>query len=203
MIGLARVLVQTAAILRPLDRLRRDVAQRWEGDEVLVEAEYPEEVAPLVGDINTLLARNREIVARSRRQAADLAHALKTPSAILRNELVTLDEGGQDIGKALDALDRVDAQLARSLARLRTANTGETMQARTDLSHSVARFARLFATTALEDSVALGGPAVRITLPLPPTKGTKKGQGCGMCPRWTICGANMKSRTWARTLGVS
>ena len=70
MIGLASVLVQTAAILRPLDRLRRDVAQRWEGDEVLVEAEYPEEVAPLVGDINTLLARNREIVARSRRQGA-------------------------------------------------------------------------------------------------------------------------------------
>lgn len=143
-IGLASVLVQTAAILRPLDRLRRDVAQRWDGDEALVEAEYPEEVAPLVGDINTLLARNREIVARSRRQAADLAHALKTPSAILRNELATLADTGQDMGKALDALDRVDAQLARSLARLRTANTGETMLARTDLSHSVERFARLF-----------------------------------------------------------
>jgi signal transduction histidine kinase len=143
-IGLASVLFQTAAILRPLDRLRRDVAQRWDGGEALVEKDYPEEVAPLVGDINTLLERNREIVGRSRRQAADLAHALKTPSAILRNELNTLAEDGQDLGKALDALDRVDAQLARSLARLRTANTGETMLARTDLTHSVDRFARLF-----------------------------------------------------------
>lgn len=143
-IGLASVLFQTAAILRPLDRLRRDVAQRWDVDEALVEADYPEEVAPLVGDINTLLARNRDIVGRSRRQAADLAHALKTPSAILRNELVTLAEAGQDMGKSLDALDRVDAQLARSLARLRTANTGDSMQARTDLTHSVDRFARLF-----------------------------------------------------------
>lgn len=143
-IGLASVLFQTAAILRPLNRLRRDVAHRWDVDEALVEADYPEEVAPLVGDINTLLDRNREIVGRSRRQAADLAHALKTPSAILRNELVTLAETGQDMGKSLDALDRVDAQLARSLARLRTANTGDSMQARTDLTHSVDRFARLF-----------------------------------------------------------
>jgi Two-component sensor kinase N-terminal len=64
-IGLASVLVQTAAIVRPLDRLRRDVAQRWERDEELSEAEYPEEVAPLVADINGLLQRNREIVSRS------------------------------------------------------------------------------------------------------------------------------------------
>lgn len=143
-IGLASVLVQTAAITRPLDRLRYDVARRWEQDESLNETDYPEEVAPLVADINGLLHRNREIVSRSRRQAADLAHALKTPSAILRNELTALAEGSQDMTKALDALDRVDAQITRSLARLRTAHSGEATQAKTDLSHSVDRFARLF-----------------------------------------------------------
>lgn len=154
-IGLASVLFQTAAIVRPLDRLRRDVAERWDEDEALNEADYPEEVAPLVGDINTLLERNREIVSRSRRQAADLAHALKTPSAILRNELSALAETSQDVGKALDALDRVDAQLARSLARLRTSNTGEVAQARSDLSHSVDRFARLFGIMAKREGKAL------------------------------------------------
>lgn len=143
-IGLASVLVQTASIVRPLDRLRRDVAQRWERDEELNEADYPEEVAPLVADINGLLARNREIISRSRRQAADLAHSLKTPSAILRNELSVLAEGSHDMGKALEALDRVDAQLGRSLARLRAANSGEATQAKTDLSHSVDRFGRMF-----------------------------------------------------------
>lgn len=154
-IGLASVLFQTAAIVRPLNRLRRDVAQRWDRDEVLSAAEYPEEVAPLVGDINTLLERNREIVSRSRRQAADLAHALKTPSAILRNELTVLADGKQDMGKALDALDRVDAQLARSLARLRTANTGEAAQAKTDLSRSVQRFQRLFGMMAEREGKTL------------------------------------------------
>jgi signal transduction histidine kinase len=154
MIGLASVLVQTTAILRPIDRLRRDVAERWDRDEPLSERDYPEEVAPLVADINTLLTRNREIVSRSRRQAADLAHALKTPSAILRNELSALAEGTQDLDKALDALDRVDAQLARSLARLRTANSGETVQSKTDLSHSVDRFTRLFGLMASREGKA-------------------------------------------------
>jgi signal transduction histidine kinase len=143
-IGLASVLFQTATIVGPLNRLRRDVAQRWDRDEELNEADYPEEVAPLVGDINGLLARNREIIARSRRQAADLAHALKTPCAILRNELTLLAERSHDMDKALDALDRVDAQLGRSLARLRAANSGEATQTRTDLSHSVDRFGRMF-----------------------------------------------------------
>lgn len=153
-IGLASVLVQTASIVRPLDRLRRDVAQRWERDEELSEADYPEEVAPLVGDINGLLARNREIIARSRRQAADLAHALKTPSAILRNELTLLAEQSHDMDKALDALDRVDAQLGRSLARLRASSSGETTQARTDLSHSIDRFARMFGMMARREGKA-------------------------------------------------
>jgi signal transduction histidine kinase len=143
-IGLASVLVQTASIVRPLDRLRRDVAQRWDKDEELSEGDYPEEVAPLVGDINALLQRNRDIISRSRRQAADLAHALKTPTAILRNELTQLAEDSHDVDKALDALARVDAQLGRSLARLRASSSGETTQARTDLSHSIDRFARLF-----------------------------------------------------------
>lgn len=143
-IGLASVLVQTASIVRPLDRLRRDVAQRWDKDEELIEADYPEEVAPLVADINGLLQRNREIISRSRRQAADLAHALKTPSAILRNELTMLAEGPHEMDKALDALDRLDAQLGRSLARLRASSSGETTQARTDLTHSIDRFARMF-----------------------------------------------------------
>lgn len=150
-IGLASVLFQTAAITRPLNRLRRDVAQRWEQDEELSEADYPEEVAPLVADINGLLQRNRDIISRSRRQAADLAHALKTPSAILRNELTALAEGSHDMGKALDALDRVDAQLGRSLARLRASNSGEATQAKADLSHSVDRFSRMFGMMAKRD----------------------------------------------------
>jgi len=151
LLGLAGAILQTTTILRPLDKLRRDVAQRWEQDENLTVEDYPEEVAPLVADINNLLDRNRDIISRARRQAADLAHALKTPTAILRNELEALSAHGQDMDAATDALGRVDAQLGRSLARMRAANSGASAAARTDLSNSVNRFTRLFSSMAERD----------------------------------------------------
>jgi signal transduction histidine kinase len=50
--------------------------------------------------------------------------------------------------RALDALGRIDAQLGRSLARVRLSNSGETAFVRTDLSNSVSRLSRLFGAMA-------------------------------------------------------
>ncbi len=155
MLGLAGAFVQTASILGPLDKLRHEVARRWETGEGLSASDYPEEVAPLVDDINNLLERNRTIIASARRQAADLAHALKTPTAILRNELSLLEAQELEVEQAQDALDRVDAQLGRSLARMRAANSGAAASTRTDLSRSVQRFTRLFSTMAEKEGKRL------------------------------------------------
>lgn len=154
-VGFFGTILQIAVILRPFDKLRKEVAHRWERDEVLNSTDYPEEVAPLVSDINMLLQRNREMVKVSRGRAADLAHALKTPSAILRNELTLLAEDDQDVDKALAALDRLDAQLARSLARIRLSNSGETSFSRTDLTAVITRFSRLFGKMAERDGKQL------------------------------------------------
>ena len=148
LLGIAAAIVQISAVLSPLKKLQDDVNRRWDGDEALVPEEYPEEVAPLVSDINTLLDRNRDIVARARRQAADLAHALKTPCAIMRNELDSLSEQEVQVVEAQEALSRIDAQLGRSLARIRAANSAASVHAQTDLSNSVARFSRLFKSMA-------------------------------------------------------
>lgn len=147
-IGVASSLLLMSAIMGPLRKLREDVAQRWDTDEDLKPTEYPEEVSPLVEDLNQLLLRNRDIVSGSRRQAADLAHSLKTPASILRNELRSLSQNGASTGVAQEALDRIEAQLSRSLARMRASNTAELTHSRTDLSHSVNRLAKLFAIVA-------------------------------------------------------
>ncbi len=144
-LGVAGAMLQTLVVVRPLKKLREDVSHRWDLETDIDPTNYPEEVAPLVADINTLLERNREIVARGRRQAADMAHALKTPSAILRNELETLKRKDVDVSQAQDALGRIDAQLRRSLARIRAANSGASMQRRhTNVARSVERLAKLF-----------------------------------------------------------
>jgi len=143
-LGIAGAVLQTSTVVRPLTKLREDVSHRWDSEESLEPKDYPEEVAPLVSDINTLLHRNREIVARGRRQAADLAHAVKTPSAIMRNELDALSMKQINVVQAMQALDRVDAQLMRSLARVRAGNSAASTHTQTNLSNSVDRMARLF-----------------------------------------------------------
>jgi signal transduction histidine kinase len=144
LIGVAGSLLLMTVTLGPLRKLRTDVAHRWDTDEDLKPEDYPEEVSPLVDDLNQLLRRNRDIVSGSRRQAADLAHALKTPTAILRNELSGLSEAGAPTETAYEALDRIDAQLGRSLARLRAINTADLTHSRTDLVNSIDRLSRLF-----------------------------------------------------------
>lgn len=143
-LGVAAAVLLTSVTIRPLSQLRDDVARRWDEGGAMAADSYPEEVAPLVADINTLLSRNREIVDRARRQAADMAHALKTPSAILRNELEILAMEGVNVELAQDALARIDAQLMRSLARIRAANSGAGLAERVDLTRSVERLTRVF-----------------------------------------------------------
>lgn len=146
LLGLIIATVQTSAILRPLTTLQQDINGRWDSGEALDPARYPKEVAPLVNDINILLDRNRNIIDRTRRQGADLAHALKTPSAILRNELYRFDQAGQTVDVAQDALDRIDAQITRSLTRVRAANLAGAAQRGANLRVSLDRLAHAFAT---------------------------------------------------------
>jgi signal transduction histidine kinase len=149
----------TSAALRPLARLREEVAHRWDAGEALEPAAYPEEVAPLVADINILLDRNRRVIDGARRQAADLAHALKTPTAILRNVLEGSAGTDGDMADAHAALARIDAQITRSLARIRAGNAAASAF-RTNIAASAERLARLFSR-----APAAGDMDLRIEVP--------------------------------------
>ncbi len=130
--------------LRPLSQLRKDVTARKDHEGQLPVDSYPQEVQPLVADINALLDRNREIVSRSRRQTVDLAHALKTPSAVLRNELFEMQQEGMKVQKGINALDRLDAQLKRSFARMKVSQDSALERSSTNLNVSLARLGRAF-----------------------------------------------------------
>ncbi|PJI84640.1 signal transduction histidine kinase [Yoonia maricola] len=151
-IGVLGALTQVAVVLQPLNKLRHEVTGRWEKDDRLEVQSYPIEVAPLVNDINTLMERNRDIMRRSRRQAADLAHAIKTPSAIMRNELDNLMTQGADVQDAVDALDRLDAQLKRSFARMRADGTDASTGVVTELDTALGRMERAFNALARNES---------------------------------------------------
>ncbi len=91
---IAGVLTVVASLL-PLKRLRGRLDPVRRGSEQQVHGSYPQEVQPLVDDLNTLLRRNREALRRSKVEADNLAHGLKTPLAILSNEIQRLNEGAE------------------------------------------------------------------------------------------------------------
>jgi signal transduction histidine kinase len=142
LIGVVGALLQVTLVLQPLNTLRSDVLRCCKDEGGLNVGEYPTEIAPLVTDINTLVERNREIWHQSRQQAADLAHAIKIPSAIVRNELEMLDRDGMDVQVSIDALNRLDAQLNRSFARVRADGSQTAMPVFTDVSTALDRMIR-------------------------------------------------------------
>lgn len=72
--------------LRPVTRLREALERVREGDAENVAGTYPAELSPLADEVNELLASNKRIIERARSQVGNLAHGLKTPIAVLRNE---------------------------------------------------------------------------------------------------------------------
>ncbi|MEO1100573.1 MAG: sensor histidine kinase [Pseudomonadota bacterium] len=72
--------------LRPLARVEADIADIREGRATQLSADYPSEVQPLSLELNKLLDHNRSVVQRAQTHVGNLAHALKTPLAVLRNE---------------------------------------------------------------------------------------------------------------------
>lgn len=143
-LAIAGALLLVLFTLSPLSQLRKDVIARKDHEGDLPVDDYPQEVQPLVTDINELLERNRDILDRSRRQTVDLAHALKTPSAVLRNELFELQQEGMKVQKGINALDRLDAQLKRSFARMKASQDSALEGASTNLEVSLARLGRAF-----------------------------------------------------------
>lgn len=77
--------MQVLVGLRPLARLRQQLSQVRDGSQNRIQGSFPSEVQPLVDEFNQVLQNNQDIVQRSRTQAGNLAHALKTPLAILAN----------------------------------------------------------------------------------------------------------------------
>ncbi|MBQ0920030.1 sensor histidine kinase [Hydrogenophaga aromaticivorans] len=108
LLALAAV-TQVAVGLSPLRGLQHALVQVREGRSARLQGRFPSEVQPLIDDFNGVLDRNAEVVARARTQAGNLAHALKTPLAVL----------GQAATQALNAGDPANPRdTGPALARL-------------------------------------------------------------------------------------
>jgi signal transduction histidine kinase len=116
---------QLALGLAPLRRLQRAVQQVRAGDAQRLEGEFPAELHPLVQDFNGVLLQNEQVVQRARQTAGNLAHAIKTPLAVLANAAERPRGDLQAFATLVDEQVRsARAQVEWHLARARMGGSG-------------------------------------------------------------------------------
>ncbi|KLJ01415.1 sensor histidine kinase [Luteimonas sp. FCS-9] len=137
--------------LRPLHRMRGILQRVRNGDDVRFGGErWPAEAAPLAEQIDELLDEHARRVSRARHAAEDLAHALKTPLAVLSAEA---QAPGEDIAGLVAAqVQRMRGEVERRLA----GGFAFDARRRTPVAPVVEALRALFARTA-GDRVAFAG----------------------------------------------
>jgi signal transduction histidine kinase len=129
------ILMQVRLGLRPVFRLRRQVANVREGRASAVEGDYPREIQPLADELNTLIKHNKDVVDYAQTHVGNLAHALKTPLAVLKNEAASKDTPLADIvGRQSETMSQ---QVDHHLRRARAAARGQTIGVHTSVSETL------------------------------------------------------------------
>lgn len=108
--------------LAPMRRLQQALAGLRAGRSIQLEGRFPAEVQPLVNELNALLDDNDRLVKQAREQTGNLAHALKTPLAVLSN--ASAGWQGDEGERLREQLARIDRQVELQLARARATAAG-------------------------------------------------------------------------------
>jgi signal transduction histidine kinase len=132
------VVAQVHYGLRPLQYLRRALAEVRSGSAPRLPESFPGEVQPLVHELNALLDHNTALLERARTQTGNLAHALKNPLTVIRSEAATVaGPPGPVLREQADVMRR---QIEWHLARARAAGAHGVLGARAtvaDVAHDL------------------------------------------------------------------
>jgi signal transduction histidine kinase len=152
--------LSTALALRPLNRVGRRLEQIALGEAQELGEDYPREIAPLVSQINDLIAANTRTVDRARTHVGNLAHALKTPLSVLRNQA----SGGKgDLPATVEAqTQQMQSQIDYHLKRARAAAQAQAIGVVTPLRPVAEALAR--AMTRIHEE-----RAIKISIDVPET----------------------------------
>jgi signal transduction histidine kinase len=129
--------IQIRWVLRPLDRVRRGLAELRSGKETRIGGDFPSEIEPLATELNALLQSNQEIIERARTQVGNLAHALKTPLSVITNEARATQ--GPLAAKVTEQAEIMRVQVSHYLDRARIAARSNVIGAVTEVEPVVGR----------------------------------------------------------------
>lgn len=145
--------LQTWYGLLPLRKLRTAIAELRAGEERRIEGDMPDEIAPLVEELNALVQHNDRQAEEARRHAGNLAHALKTPLTVVMNGAAA--ESGELAETVLREARTMRRQIDHHLARARAVGRRGSAHSRAPVWPSV---------QAVERAVSRLYPHVRIDI---------------------------------------
>ncbi len=142
-------LIQIQTGLAPLEALRREIGAIRAGRASRLAAKAPDEVRPLIAEVNALLEAREGSVERARAWTADLAHGLKTPLSVLATDAERLRQAGHpDLAEDLDQLAlTIRRRVERELIRARVRSGHPPHAARAEVVEHLARLLRTLERT--------------------------------------------------------
>jgi signal transduction histidine kinase len=168
LLGLGCLLLLTAWAqvvlgLSPLNKLHAALQAVRQGQSQRLEGQFPNELHALISDFNTVLDRNTEVVTRARTQAGNLAHALKTPLAVLRNAATQApDHEWRPLVQG--QVDMAQRQIDWHLARARTSAAHRLPGQRTEVTPVIEGLLRVMRRLHLERRLDISVSALPTTL---------------------------------------
>ena len=106
--------------LRPLRKVATDLTRVERGERDRLSGDYPLELSRLAVNINQFIDSERVHLTRYRNTLSDLAHSLKTPLAVMRNQLDSGQSGEELRWTVLEQVGRMDQIVAYQLSRAAT-----------------------------------------------------------------------------------
>ncbi|MFC4255098.1 histidine kinase [Altererythrobacter xixiisoli] len=148
---------QTWAGLSPLRRVRRAIQRIRTAGANRVTDPLPQEVQPMVDELNALLAHTEKQAEEARTHAGNLAHALKTPLTVLTN---AASAHADDLPEAvLREAALMRRQVDHHLARARAVGRRATGQARAPVMDSAVAVERAVSRLYPDARLDISGPA--------------------------------------------
>jgi signal transduction histidine kinase len=149
----AAVFLQVRVGLLPLRKLQESLARIRSGNAHRLEGTFPAEIAPLAGELNSLIEHSNEVVARARTHVSNLAHFLKTPLSVLASEAQAQDGTlSEQVRRQVDTMRR---QVDHYLARARAAGSVNVLGNRTQVAPVLGDLARVLARIHAERAIAI------------------------------------------------
>ncbi|MCB1757392.1 MAG: sensor histidine kinase [Gammaproteobacteria bacterium] len=129
------LLVQIRFGLRPLSTLQLALADIRAGKTQRLPQSFPGEVQPVVNEVNSLLDHSEQLIERARTQSGNLAHALKNPLTVIRNEAARVSGESGRVLREQTAL--ISNNVNRYLSQARAAGSAGKLGARADVEKAV------------------------------------------------------------------